>query len=156
MRKKAQEEMVGFVLIMVVVSVIFLILLSLFFATKKDVVHSEEVSQFLNSIGKVTTECSINDYDYETIQELFEYCERNRPCRSGNSCKILENTLTELIQTSWLFSPDGKEKGYELRAYYEVGDEEQEFDDFSPLIGGVLETEHCKGILKGDELLFDD
>ncbi len=149
--KKAQEEMVGFVLIMLVVAVIFLVFLGIFVRQgRQEKIDSTEVSQFLNALTKHTSECTFTGYSYENLGELFDECRKNRQCDSGKTCDILKDALNEMINASWVFSNDSFYKGYAFRAVYD----ENIHDDISPteLPFSPLESGACEGAIVGADL----
>jgi hypothetical protein len=116
--KKAQEEMVGFVMVMVVVAVIFLVFLGIFFrqGTPEKTTHSPEIVQFLDSIGEITSSCTTNQgYFYKNFNELIIICSEGLLCEGIDACVILERDLTNIIESSWNFNPEGVEKGYRLK-----------------------------------------
>lgn len=125
MDKKAQEEMVGFVLIMLVVAVIFLVFLGIFLrgGGSKDETGSIEIDQFLGSALQYTTECG--DYSPDTVKELVRECSKNggSSCNSASShtvCESLKLTLQELIESSWNFGMDSPDKGYLVQVIRET------------------------------------
>ncbi len=121
--KKAQEEMVGFVLIVVLVTVIFLILLGLFLRkNSQDIsMESSEVSMFLDSMVEFTTNCSLNSgFSYENVGDLAAECDRNSLCSNGkNACDVLNEVTTELIESSWNFGAESPTKGYVFSIKFE-------------------------------------
>ena len=80
--KKAQEEIVGFVLIMVIVAVGFLIFLG--FNLRQGITTTEEsfdLHQFLESSMEYTTECSLRyEKDLAKLGDLFESCYFGKTC----------------------------------------------------------------------------
>ncbi|MBI2451821.1 hypothetical protein HYV50_01945 [Candidatus Pacearchaeota archaeon] len=118
-RKKAQEEIVGFVLIMVLVAVIFLVFLTIAFRNNSEAekTQSSEVSQFLDAIMEFTTSCSSDNYNFKQLEEIFNECKKGELCMPGKeACDYLNETLKVLIEESWKFSPNAPEKGYILGA----------------------------------------
>jgi len=122
MKKKAQEEMVGFVMIMVVVAVIFLIFLGIFIRKPPaDKADSEEISQFLDSVLEYTTNCSIDTTGYiklkfeELVKECYNTGGKLCDFSSDTVCDETDKTIKDLIGSSWRFSLDSPEKGYEFR-----------------------------------------
>lgn len=114
--RKGQEEMVGFVVIMLLVAVAFLIFLGLYLR-KSNVdlrVESSEVSQFLDAMVEYTTECSVNDgYSFESVDELASECDDGSICSNGrNACEVLKETSKEVIESSWNFGAQAPLKGY--------------------------------------------
>jgi len=122
--KRAQEEMVGFVLIVVVVAVVFLIFLGI--TIRRDIgsvtSESSEVYQFLESAMEYTTNCAASsDFDYFTLGELFEECYSGNNCiNEENSCIILNTTLVNILRNSWNVGPDSSIKGYEFLSIYVI------------------------------------
>jgi hypothetical protein len=76
MPKKAQEEIVGFSMIVVLVSVILLILLSVSLKSgSESTVESYQVSSFLQALIQETSDCrSMGDLRYYSIEELIYKC----------------------------------------------------------------------------------
>jgi hypothetical protein len=139
--KKAQEEMVGFVLIMLIVAVIFLVFLAIFVRrglTDTDV-ESVEVSHFLDSILEYTTECSLDGdgYTFLNVGDLFRECVDNDfyncfgytdPDTGETTCEILRRTIEDdLIEEGWgLFdlSAGSQYAGYSFEAMYDPSSED--------------------------------
>lgn len=100
--KRGQEEMIGFGLIIVIVAVILLIFIS-FVAFNKESgdVENYEIESFIQSMLQYTTECE--DYlGYLSVQKLIYSCEKNEFClNKENSCDVLENTLSGIVDSSW-------------------------------------------------------
>lgn len=123
MKKKAQEEIVGFVLIMVVVAVIFLIFLGLSIrkGPTADKADSEEISQFLDSILEFSVEECSTSYSYLNLEGLIREC-YNNPSGSicgpdEQPCEALDRNIKTLIDSSWLINIDSPETGYLLYLY---------------------------------------
>jgi hypothetical protein len=115
MDKKAQEEMIGFALIIIIVSVIFLAFLGLSLSDEeKDSVESYEVESFVGSFLQYSSDCKEGDKSLE-ISDLIEKCSNNQICGDRESCEILEGTLEGISEESWNPSPENPVKGYELK-----------------------------------------
>lgn len=117
MFKKAQEEIVGFVMIVLLVTIILVVFLGFYLRGHKQDYRTEsvEVSQFLDSMLEYTTECSLtNGYSYASVSSLASDCaERNSLCSNGRSaCQVLQNSTKEIIESSWFFGQENPEKGY--------------------------------------------
>lgn len=118
--KKGQEEMVGFVLIVVLVAIIFLVFIGINVrkAGKEDITQSTEVSQFLDSVMMFTTGCA-TAYEpaYSNVGELILDCRENKQCTNGESaCDYLKKTIDELINSDPKFQigQDRPVKGYKF------------------------------------------
>jgi hypothetical protein len=114
--RKAQEEMIGFALIIVIVSVILLIFLS-FSLNKpgKENVESFEVESYIQSFLQYTTSCN-DGSSYLDVRELIFECMGKESCQNGElSCSVLESTLKDISKESWKIGEEYPVKGYELK-----------------------------------------
>lgn len=124
--RKGQEEIVGFVLVVLIVSVVFFVFLGLSIRSDQKIVQeSRDIYQFLDSSMEYTTECAIGfEPAYDDIESLIVSCSEGSRCTSGkSSCEVLNYTLKELIESSWQVGPDRPIKGYEFRSYFEESEE---------------------------------
>ena len=124
MNKKAQEEMLGFVLIMLVVAVIFVIFLGLYIRQGAIVEETDsiEISQFLEAIFEYTTDCGPITSPYK-IRNLIIKChmDSTEMCLSGRDvCDELRYELRELTEASWDFSENSPTRGYLLSVIREA------------------------------------
>lgn len=138
--KKAQEEMVGFALIIVIVAVILLIFLGFSLNSKKEAVENYEVESFIQSFLQYTSDCE--DYlDYLSLQDLIFACERNKKCLDGrDSCEVLNETLTGIAEAGFPIEGDRPVKGYFLNITIEGG------EMFSLTKGNI--TKNSKGAIQ--------
>ena len=116
LKKKAQEEMVGFVLIIIMVAVILLILLGFYLnnSSKSQVVESYQVDGFIQSFLQYTTDCQ-NDLGYLSIQDLIFDCQEGGMCNDGrDSCSALNSTLKDIVDVGWRVGSGRSIQGYEL------------------------------------------
>ncbi len=115
--KFGQEEMVGFALIIILVSVILLVFLAISLNKPKTEIESYEVNSFLQAVLQYTTSCQPDSgiKKFNTIQELSFECELENKCSDGEkSCKVLNETLREILKESWQIGEERPDKGYEL------------------------------------------
>jgi len=125
MKTKAQHEIAGFVVIIIIVSIVGLIFLSLSIGkgeVKKKT--SVEISDFLQASMYYTTECA-DSYipNYEDMQDLIKSCYKNEKCLNDEmACEVLNKTFSSLIKESFQVSEQSKNKAYILRIYYETDD----------------------------------
>lgn len=102
-KRKGQDEIIGFAVIIVIVAVIMLVLLAFYIAAPKtrDTVESFEVSGYLQAILQYTTDCESN-LEHRNVQDLVMDCNSNEVCLNGkNSCDALEETLKGITAESW-------------------------------------------------------
>ena len=105
--KKAQQEMVGFVLIVVIV-IIGLFVLLLYAIGRDSTIEDDITNNMLSAIMKTSSECAyIDERNLETIRDLFRGCYDNRMCSNINemSCDVLERTLEEILDEIMLLEP---------------------------------------------------
>jgi hypothetical protein len=113
--KRAQEEMVGFALIIIIVSVILLVFLG-FFLTRPNTqsVQSYEAENFVQSMLQSSTQCQ-DFYGYLSVQDLISLCSSEALCSDDeDSCAVLSSTLTGILNHSWAVGQGGAIKGYVL------------------------------------------
>jgi len=115
MPKKAQEEMIGFALIVIIVAVIILIFIS-FSLTKpqKEAVESYEVESFIESLLQYTSDCEDN-LEYLSVQKLIISCLELDKCDNEKSaCEVLNSTISGILEKSWSVGEENPAKGYFL------------------------------------------
>jgi len=113
--KRSQEEMVGFALIVIIVSIIILIFIN--FSIKQDIkepLESYEAESFIQALLQYTSECQ--DYlGYLSLQKVIIKCNNQEECLDGEeACEKLNETLTQLIEESWKVGNNRVIKGYYL------------------------------------------
>ena len=116
MNKHAQEEMVGFALIIIIVSVILLIFLSFSLRSSERMeIQSYEVEGFIQSFLQYTSDCE-DSLEALSVQKLIFSCDDNEKCLDGRSaCEAMDFTLKEICEKSWTVGEDTPVRGYELR-----------------------------------------
>ncbi|MBS3081408.1 hypothetical protein J4416_00535 [Candidatus Pacearchaeota archaeon] len=121
-KRKGQEEIVGFVLIVVIVAVVFVIFLGIrlrnFEPSQK---QSEILYQFIESSMEQTTECvlSLNGRNLALDSLIKECYSTDNRCTSGEtSCQIAEKTMRNILNNTWKVGVEYPYKGYEIRADY--------------------------------------
>jgi hypothetical protein len=124
--KKAQHEMTGFVIIIVLVMVIGVIFLGIFLRkTKPIVVIDAETSNFLISSAAITTDCSQGyESNYRTLEELAIDCYGGSSCLDGRtSCELLTSIYQEILPK---FRPAGTIKSYKMSfSFLQAGNESE-------------------------------
>ena len=118
--KKGQEEIVGFVVIVVIVGVIILILLGfLLNSPDESAIESYEVESFIDSMLQYTTNCE-SQLEYLSVQKLIAYCENEEICLNReDSCNILNSTIKEIIENGWNVNEQSAVKAYEFNIFNE-------------------------------------
>jgi len=113
--KKAQEEMVGFALIIIIVAIILLVLLSISLRKPQEGIQSYKVDSFIQAFLQYTSDCN-DDFGSLDIKDLISECEEKETCLDGrNSCEVLDSTLKGIVEESWKVGADRPIVGYELK-----------------------------------------
>lgn len=113
--KKGQEEMVGFVLIIIVVSVILLFFLGFVLQDRGGEIESQEVESFIQSFLPYTTDCKSGGKNLSIRKLLFE-CVEERACLDDREmCDVLNKTLKGIIDSSWQVGSQSQYKGYRFK-----------------------------------------
>ena len=110
--KKVQEEMVGFVLIIVLVSVIAVVFLGISLRKGASEKNSLEIKDFLYSSMLYSVDCS---FQVENVRDLILACYNSEACDSGSSCELLEDTYLRMINSSLRLGESAKYQGYVLK-----------------------------------------
>jgi len=171
LNKKAQHEIVGFVIIVVIVAVIGVIFLSLTISRDEIKQTSVDISNLLEASMYYTTDCAISFIpSYKNVQELIRQCYESpiKNCLNDKKvCDSLEENLNKIISKSLDIDEQGVNKAYKLDIYYQdlnsnlteeiFKNEVNVFEDCNPkLLGshsipsgfsGIInvELEVCKG-----------
>ncbi|MEK6872882.1 MAG: hypothetical protein AABW90_02635 [Nanoarchaeota archaeon] len=131
--KHSQQEIAGFVLIVLIVSVIGVVFLSIAFGkpeTSKQT--SVEVSNLLIASMYYTTDCAVNYIpQYRDVQDLIKECYNDkignyRECLGGEKvCKALEKNLKNILDKSLMVGEGSANKAYKLDIYFTVDSSDQ-------------------------------
>jgi hypothetical protein len=118
--KRAQEEMVGFVLIVVLVAVISLIFLGLSLRQKSQPEMNTQVDNLLSAMLAYTTDCALYMPQYETVGDLIKSCYYNERCSNGkDTCAELRAVMDKLLKAAeGDLTLDKPVKAYELNVSY--------------------------------------
>lgn len=149
--KKGQEEIVGFVVIVVIVCLIGVILLGIALRQKPGAQFQEssDVAASLQSMMQYTTDCALNyEPNYLRLSELIQECfSSGNLCTSGKgSCKVLNMTLATLLGASYPVGEAFPLKGYELTIASSDSNATEELL--------TLEKGTCEGSARGAEVLL--
>jgi len=146
--KSAQQEMVGFILIVVLVVVALMVFLVISVRQTGDEKQSVEVENMLNVLMDYTTDCAIVfEPDYDTIEDLVKSCYNNNRCTNldKTSCDYLGETLQDLMED--LMKTESVVNAYQIDVLYR--DEELEEELLK------IEKGNCSGEVEGASILQD-
>lgn len=112
--KKAQEEMIGFVLIVIIVAIFILIFMGFMISRpEKQAVESFEAESFVQSLLQFTTDCRDN-LEFLSLESLINKCQKKEKCLDEReTCEVLEKNIKEIISKSWNLE-NSAVKGYDL------------------------------------------
>jgi hypothetical protein len=100
-KKKGQQEIVGFVLIVVVVMVAVMVFFAISIRDSGEEISDDlEISNLIDSVLHVTSECAIvYEPDYDDYEELLKSCYRGKRCKNLDidSCEYLNESLNEIL-----------------------------------------------------------
>lgn len=120
--KKAQQETIGFVIIIMIIMIIGTIFLGIWLRANKQsgiYTESKEVADFLGASLSQTTECyKDSESDLKYLGELIRYCDENQEItcpNEENACDYINKTYTLMLQR---FKPAGILGYYKLQIYY--------------------------------------
>lgn len=117
--KKAQQEIVGFVLIVVLVVVGLMVYLTISLRTTPENDNSLEVANALDALMKQTTDCAIVYVpDYDDMQDLFKSAYQEERCSNlgVTAFDYLNETILPKVLSDMMAS-ESSITGYELRFY---------------------------------------
>jgi len=103
--KVGQQEIVGFVLIVVLVVVGLMVFLVISLRDSGEEIKSIEVENMLDALMKQTTGCAISYVpDYDNFEDLFKSCYKNNRCSNLGigACDYLNESLTEVLEAMFL------------------------------------------------------
>ncbi|MBR9701635.1 hypothetical protein GOV13_01810 [Candidatus Pacearchaeota archaeon] len=150
--KSGQEEMIGFTMIVIIVTVILLIFIGFSLRSpQKEAVESYEVESFIQSFKEYTTDCA-EGYEpvYYSIRRLITACKNGEMCSDNrDTCEVLDTTIREILAESWPVGEDRLIKGYELKIL--SNDEEILLIQEGEMVGN---SKGAVQYLKGIDILF--
>tara|TARA_Y100000310_G_C20374424_1_gene665057 strand:- start:53 stop:547 length:495 start_codon:yes stop_codon:yes gene_type:complete len=114
LNKRGQEEMIGFIVIVVLVIIIGVVFLgiSLRQTPQGFEQESQDINQFLEASMRFTSSCTLQMPEYLDLGNLIQECNKNSLCLSGESaCEVLESTFSSLIDSSYNVGENSPIKG---------------------------------------------
>ena len=102
-KKNGQQEMVGFVLIVVLVVIGLMVFLVISVTSEPESVESSEVDNLLGAVFKHTTDCAIQfEPEYDDFGELFKSCYEGKTCKNLGvfACDYLNESLRKVMEAS--------------------------------------------------------
>jgi hypothetical protein len=118
--KHAQNEIAGFVMIVVIVVIIGLFLLVFSLRHERIRTESQNVQNFLKSSLLYTTSCSIGaNPEQLDLGDVMKKCYEGAKCsNSKDSCQVLNETYSEILDQTWKINSNRPVNYYSLHIYY--------------------------------------
>ncbi len=155
MKKHGQQEIVGFVLIILIVTIIGLVFLSFSLGKQEPNSSSSEISNLLESSMYYTTSCAVSYIpQYKEMQDLIKECYKDKSgglstcLDERNVCDVLDSELKKVITNSLDISEDGVNKAYKLRIYFKSVEKEENI-----LLHDEGNFNNCKSIVGGNHII---
>lgn len=121
-RKRGQEEIVGFVLIIVIIAIALLVFLGISLRNGKNTSqdNSVEINQFLESSFQYTTNCTVHfQGNYGSLKDVLKECNSGTSCLNGElACEVFKEDMENILDQGWAVSSDSRFKGYNFTAVY--------------------------------------
>ncbi len=126
--KRGQQEIVGFVVIILIVVIVGVIFLGIMLRKQKlESIEPDDVkiSSFLSASADYTTDCVVSS-NYADIKRLLKECYRNptQTCLEQDSagfelsarkiCNVLDQTYAEMLESLWKVGEDRPDKYLKL------------------------------------------
>lgn len=124
--KKGQQEIAGFVLIVVMVVIALVIFLVISVKRENKTTNSKNIDNLLGSLMEYTTECVVKEPFYASIRDLIGDCYEGKRCKNLNRpvCEYLNESLVVILRDLTL--TESNIDSFEMRAFWENDDEERE------------------------------
>jgi len=124
--KRSQEEVIGFVLIILFVSIIALVFLGLNLRKGGIKQESVEIENFLSSLMRHTSSCQPSRGSFYDIKDLGKACYESEKCLDGRTaCEVLGEEVEKIMEKVWPVGENYPNKKYKLELYYKE-DEKKE------------------------------
>lgn len=129
--KKSQSEIVGFVLIILIVTIMGLVFLSFMIGRgEPSKQESIEISNLLGASMYYTSDCAVSFIpQYKSGQDLIKSCWNSERCLDSRlACDALSSTMKIIIDKSLAVDENKPIKAYKLNIYYKdsLGDSPNE------------------------------
>lgn len=147
-QKHSQQEIIGFVLIVVIVSIIGVIFLSFMIGRGEPSEQTSiKVSNLLEASMYYTTDCAVGFIpQYKDGQDLIKACWNDDTCLDERTaCEALNKTLKEIIDQGLEVCDDKNKcqnKAYKMNIYYSPLDSEMPDEEILSFQEGIFEK--CK------------
>jgi len=116
---EAQQEMVGFVLIVIIVVVALMVFLVISIKKPAENVGSKVSENLLSSLMMLSTDCSVSASEIDNVEDLIKDCyDGDRLCKNLNmrACGYLNESLVAIMAD--LADADNNIESYDLNIFW--------------------------------------
>ncbi len=126
--KAGQQEIIGFVLIVVLVLVAGMVFLIIAIKSPIEEKESKNVENLLFALEEHTTDCANYEPNYYSIKKLVKECYGNHRCENldRESCDYLEEEVKEILDK--VIETEAGRNFYELEIFFRDSDEDESSD----------------------------
>ncbi|MEK6918975.1 MAG: hypothetical protein AABW73_02955 [Nanoarchaeota archaeon] len=119
--KRGQDEIVGFIIIVLLVSVVALVFFGITLRKTAPIESSVRLENFAGAALGVTTDCSIKKVpSYLDLEDLIKECRKGTSCYDGKkTCELLNKTVGELLDSTFPINGQAPTNYYSFKAYYQ-------------------------------------
>lgn len=115
LKSRGQEEVIGFIMIIMLVSIISLVFLAISIRKPNEKLPSNELESFLQASMRYSTDCEISLGRRYDLKDLIVGCGNNEKCSDERlACEILNETFTMIMDESWKAGEDNPVKAYSI------------------------------------------
>jgi hypothetical protein len=124
--RKAQNEMVGFVLIVVIITIVAVIFLTISLGREPSGSVSDiEINSFLSSSSRYTSDCVISEPLYADVRDLLDDCYDGKICSDGrDSCIVLTGIYGDMLNNVFPVGDDRPVKYRNMVVYFQLDSNE--------------------------------
>ena len=118
--RSGQEEMFGFAVIAIIISIGILILISFMIkGPSQESTENYQIESFIQASLQYTTDCE-SEVDFLSLQQLVIACGNVERCLDErDSCDVLNSTLANLADKGWNVGENSSIKGYDFKVFIE-------------------------------------
>jgi len=158
--KRSQQEILGFVVIIMLVVIIGVIFLGISIrkGAREDIFTDDaEIANFLSVSKKYTSNCVLREPFYADLEDMIKACYNHEVCvDERHACSVVEELYSGMLNEMWPADADRPIKYYKLDIYY-LADLENPSD--KRMLTGLIESGDpslCIGKRGGTSSLFKD
>jgi len=112
--------MVGFAIILIMVVVIGVVFLAISSNDEGPKTNNFELESFVQSILGFTTDCENSRGDHLSLRKVIFLCGEDEKCYTGeDSCEVVNETISGILENSWKTGEDWPTAGYSLQIFGE-------------------------------------